>query len=60
MAGRALIETQCTLEEEAQYVNVRGSIHWEGMYSAEKCRLGVQTFLIIKIDPNQKRPTSHV
>ena len=27
LAGRALIERQCTLEENAQYVNVRGSVH---------------------------------
>ena len=27
-AGRALRESQCTLEGKARYVNVRGSVHW--------------------------------
>ena len=29
LAGRALRERQCTLEGEAGYVNVRGSVQWE-------------------------------
>ena len=31
-AGRALKERQCTLKGQAWYVNVRGSVHWKGMY----------------------------
>ena len=30
-AGRALKERQCTLKEQAWYVNVRGSVHWKGV-----------------------------
>ena len=28
----------------AQYVNVQGSVQWEGVYSVKECRLGVQIF----------------
>ena len=35
LAGRTLRERQCTLEGEAQYVNVRGSTHWKGVYKVE-------------------------
>ena len=31
--------------EGAQYVNVRSSVHWEGVYSVGKCSLEVQDFL---------------
>ena len=31
-AGRALKERQCTLKGQAWYVNVRGSVHWKGVY----------------------------
>ena len=30
-AGRALKERQCTLKEQAWYVNVRGSVQWKGV-----------------------------
>ena len=43
MAGKALNERQCTLKEEAQYVNVQGNAHWEGVYRVEDT-LGVQIF----------------
>ena len=45
LASRALRETQCTLEGVAQYVNVRGSVHWEEVYRVGECTLGVQNFL---------------
>ena len=31
-AGRALKERQCTLEGQAWYVNVQGSVHWKEVY----------------------------
>ena len=31
-AGRALKERQCTLKGQAWFVNVRGSVHWKGVY----------------------------
>ena len=40
-AGVALKERQCTLEWEAQYVNVRGSVHWEGGYKVGEWTLRV-------------------
>ena len=27
-----LKERQCTLKGQARYVNVRGSVHWKGVY----------------------------
>ena len=33
LAGRALRERQCTLEGEAQYVNVQGSVQRKGVYT---------------------------
>ena len=33
LAGRALRERQCTLEEEAQYVTVWGVVYWEGVHT---------------------------
>ena len=44
--GRALRERQCTLEGEAWYVNVWGSVHWKKMYIVEEWTLGVEKFLI--------------
>ena len=44
LAGRAPRERQCTLEGEAQYVNVWGSVYWEGVYNVVKCILRVQIF----------------
>ena len=41
-----LREKQCTLEGQAQYVNVQGSVHWEGVHSVGECTLGVPIFLI--------------
>ena len=28
-----LKERQCTLKGQARYVNVRGSVHWKGVYT---------------------------
>ena len=39
LAGRALKERQCTLEGQARYVNVLGSVHWKGVY-----RVGIETW----------------
>ena len=41
LAGRALGERQNTLEGEAQYVNVWGSVHWKGVY-----RVGEKTLRV--------------
>ena len=40
--ARALKERQCTLEGQARYVNVRGSVHWKGVYRVGDRDLGVQ------------------
>ena len=42
LAGRALREGQCTLEEEGWYVNVLDSEHWEGVYRG--CTVEVAVF----------------
>ena len=42
--ARALKEIQCTLEGQAWYVNVRGSVHWKGVYRVGDRDLGVQNF----------------
>ena len=44
LAGRELKESQCTLEGQAQYVNVQGSVHWKGEYMMGKWTLGVYNF----------------
>ena len=56
-AGRALKERQCTLKGQAQSVNVRGSVHWKGVYMVGDRDLGVQNFFnwFLKLT-NQKRP----
>ena len=41
-AGWALKERQCTLEGQARYVNVQGSVHWKGVYRVGDRDLGVQ------------------
>ena len=48
---------QCTLKGQAHYVNVRGSVHWKGVYRVEDTDLGVQNFFnwFLKLT-NQKRP----
>ena len=43
--ARALKERQCTLKGQARYVNVRGSVHWKGVYRVGDRDLGVQNFL---------------
>ena len=43
-AGRALKERQCTLKGQAQYVNVRGNVHWKRVYTVGDRDLGVQNF----------------
>ena len=35
-------ERQCTLKGQARYVNVRGSVHWKGVYRVGDRELGVQ------------------
>ena len=41
--ARALKERQCTLEGQARYVNVRGSVHWKGVYRVGDRDLGVRS-----------------
>ena len=41
LADRALRERQGTLEGHAQYVNVWGNVHWEGVHSVGECILEV-------------------
>ena len=45
LIGRALRERQCTLEKEAQYMNVWGSVHWKGVYMVREWTLGCKIFL---------------
>ena len=54
--ARALKERQCTLEGQAWYVNVQGSVHWKGVYRVGDRDLGVQNFFnwFLKLT-NQKR-----
>ena len=55
--ARALKERQCTLEGQARYVNVWGSVHWKGVYRV----WGIETwgcnifFWFLKLT-NQRRP----
>ena len=35
-------ERQCTLKGKARYVNVRGSVHWKGVYRVGDRDLGMQ------------------
>ena len=44
LADRALKENQCTMEGEAQYVNIQGSVPCEGVYRVRECILEVQNF----------------
>ena len=55
--ARALKERQCTLEGQARYVNVWGSVHWKGVYRVGDRDLGVQNFFFwfLKLT-NQRRP----
>ena len=55
--ARALKERQCTLKGQARYVNVRGSVHWKGVYRVGDRDLGVQKFFFwfLKLT-NQRRP----
>ena len=55
--ARALKERQCTLEGQPRYVNVRGSVHWKGVYRVGNKDLGVQNFFFwfLKLT-NQRRP----
>ena len=45
-AGRALKERQYTLKGQARYVNVRGSVHWKGVYKVMDKDLGDQVHKI--------------
>ena len=40
----ALKERQCTLKEQAWYVNVRGSVHWKGVYKVWGRHWGCKIF----------------
>ena len=53
--ARALKERQCTLEGQARYVNVQGSVHWKGVYRVGDKDLWVQIFfcLVFKIDQSE-------
>ena len=44
-------------KRQARYVNVRGSVHWKGVYRVRDRDLGVQSFCnwFLKLT-NQKRP----
>ena len=42
--ARALKERQCTLKGQAQYVNIRGSVHCKGVYRVGDRDLGVPNF----------------
>ena len=55
--ARAIKERQCTLKGQAWYVNVRGTVHCEGVYKVGDRDLGVQNFLnwFLKLT-NQRRP----
>ena len=55
--ARALKERQCTLKGQAQYVNVRGSVHCKGVYRVGDRDLQVQNFFnwFLKLT-NQRRP----
>ena len=55
--ARALKERQCTLEGQARYVNVQGSVHWKGVYRVGDRDPGVQNFFVwfLKLT-NQRRP----
>ena len=49
-----LRQRQFTLERgPAGYVNVWGSVHWEGVYNVGECTLGVQIFSIIEVDQSE-------
>ena len=54
--ARALKERQCTLEGQAWYVNVWGSVHWKGVYRVGDRDLGVQNFFWFLKLTNQRRP----
>ena len=52
--ARASKERQCTLEGQARYVNVQGSVHCKGVYRVGDRDLGVQIFfLVFKIDQSE-------
>ena len=52
--GRALKERQCALKGQAQYVNVRGSVHCKGVCTVGDKDLGTQNFfLVFKIDQSE-------
>ena len=52
-----LQERQCTPKGQARYVNVRGSVHWKGVYRVGDRDLGMHNFFnwFLKLT-NQKRP----
>ena len=56
--ARALKERQCTLEGQARYVNVRGSVHWKGVYRVEDRDLpgGAKFFFWFLKLTNQRQP----
>ena len=58
LAGMVLRKRQCTLEGDAQYVNIQGSVHWEGVYSVGKCTWQCNFFCSIRSD--QKSRTKYI
>ena len=61
-AGRALKERQCTLKGKAWYVNVRGSVHWKGVYRVDQVhkfpQMGKFMHLICKFNNRDYRNVS--
>ena len=44
--ARTSKERQCSLKGQAWYVNVRGIVHWKGVYRVGERDLGVQIFQV--------------
>ena len=59
-AGRALAQRQCTLEDGAWYVNVWGSLHWEGVYNMGVIYWECKFFKFIIETDLSETPKSHM
>ena len=44
LSWQRIKKRQCTPKGQAWYVNVRGSVHWKGVYRVGDRDLGVQIF----------------
>ena len=44
LGGRALKQWQCTQKGQAKYVNVQGSVNWNGVYRVEQVDTGDAKF----------------